>query len=51
MESILAGLGLTPDDNTVVISAVKGQGLPRLLEMISRAVAPASPGESLNQAD
>ena len=38
VENVLASLGLAPDENTVIISAVKGWGLPRLLEMIARAV-------------
>ncbi len=39
IESILASLGLTPDENTVIVSAVKGWGLPRLVEMISQSVS------------
>jgi GTP-binding protein HflX len=42
VESILASLGLAPDESTVVIAAVKGWGLPRLLEMIERAVTTTS---------
>jgi GTPase len=38
LESILAALGLPPSEDIVVVSAVKGWGLPRLLEMVSRAV-------------
>jgi GTP-binding protein HflX len=38
MESIIAGLGLTPEENTVIISAAKGRGIPRLLEAISQAL-------------
>jgi GTPase len=38
LEGVLAGLGVAPDDNTVIISAVKGWGLPRLLETIAKAV-------------
>ncbi len=45
MEKVIAGLGLTPDENTVIISAIKGRGIPRLLEAISRALktAPVTP--------
>ncbi len=38
LENAITGLGLSPDENTAIISAVKGWGLPRLLEMISVAV-------------
>jgi GTPase len=38
LESILAALGLPPSEDIVVISAVKGWGLPRLLDMVSQAV-------------
>ena len=38
LESILAALGLPPGDDIVVISAVKGWGLPRLLGMVSQSV-------------
>jgi GTP-binding protein HflX len=38
LENVLAGLGVAPDENTVVISAVKSWGLPRLLELIAGAV-------------
>ena len=38
LDGILSGLGLTPDESTIIISATKGWGLPRLLEMISAAV-------------
>jgi GTP-binding protein HflX len=37
--SVLASLGLTPDASTVIISAAKGWGLPRLLEVIAGAVS------------
>jgi GTPase len=36
LDNILSSLGLTPDENTVVVSAVKGWGLPRLMTNISR---------------
>ena len=36
LDNILDGLGVAPDERTVVISAVKGWGLPRLLDMISK---------------
>ena len=42
LENVLAGVGLAPDENTVIISAVKGWGLPRLLAVISAALK-ASP--------
>jgi len=45
MESVLASLGLTPDESTVIVSAAKGWGLPRLLEMISKAVSATKPAE------
>jgi GTP-binding protein HflX len=38
VESILASLGLPPDESTVVIAATKGWGLPRLLEMIPNSL-------------
>jgi GTPase len=38
LESMLAALGLPPGDNIVVISAARGWGLPRLLEMVSRII-------------
>jgi GTP-binding protein HflX len=38
LEDVLAGLGVSPDENTVIVSATKGWGLPRLLEMIAGAV-------------
>jgi GTP-binding protein HflX len=42
LENVLAGLGVSPDENTVIVSAVKGWGLPRLLEMVAKAIpAPA----------
>jgi GTPase len=43
LENVLAGIGMSPDENTVIISAVKGWGLPRLLAVIS-AVLKASAG-------
>jgi GTP-binding protein HflX len=39
VENVLASLSLAPDESTVIISAVKGWGLPRLLEMIIKAVS------------
>lgn len=42
LENVLTGMGLTPDENTVVISAVKGWGLPRLLAVISAALKAAA---------
>jgi GTP-binding protein HflX len=47
LESVLANLGVAPDENTVVISAVRGWGLPRLVEMIAKAL-PASPSPASN---
>lgn len=38
LDNIISVLGLAPDENTVIISATKGWGLPRLLKMISTAV-------------
>ncbi len=38
LEDILAGLNLIPDDNTVVISAVKGWGLTRLMAAIQASL-------------
>jgi GTP-binding protein HflX len=49
VESILAGLGVAPDESTLLISAVKGWGLPRLLEMIGRALAASDIPEITNQ--
>jgi GTP-binding protein HflX len=43
VENVIAGLGLTPDENTVIISAVKGWGIPRLMESIAAALK-TSPG-------
>ena len=39
LENVLAGLGMTPDESTVIISSVRGWGLPRLVEMISKTLA------------
>ena len=47
LENVLAGMGLAPDENTVIISAVKGWGLPRLLAVISAALK-ASAGSVLS---
>jgi GTP-binding protein HflX len=38
IDGVLASLGVAPDDSTVIISAVKGWGLPRLLDMIAGAL-------------
>jgi GTP-binding protein HflX len=38
IEGVISSLGLASDVNTVIISAVKGWGLPKLLETISQAV-------------
>ena len=38
LENVLGNLGVAPDENTVIISAVRGWGLPRLVEMISKAL-------------
>jgi GTPase len=46
LESVLASLGVAPDESTVLISAVRGWGLPRLLEMIARALASSLPSAS-----
>jgi GTP-binding protein HflX len=39
LESVLANLGVAPDESTVIISAVRGWGLPRLVEMISKSMS------------
>jgi GTP-binding protein HflX len=39
IEDLLATLDIAPDENTVVVSALKGWGLPRLLEMVAEKVA------------
>ena len=44
VENVLANLGVAPDESTVLISAVQGWGLPRLLEIITRALADSSLG-------
>jgi len=41
--NVFASLGLAPDENTVIISAVNGWGLSRLLEMIARAISAPIP--------
>jgi GTP-binding protein HflX len=38
VDNVLASLSLAPDESTVIVSAVKGWGLPRLIEMIAQAV-------------
>ncbi len=49
IEDLLAALDLAPDENTVVVSAEKGWGLPRLLDMVAEKVAtepaPAPPAD------
>jgi GTP-binding protein HflX len=47
LENVLANLGVAPDENTVIISAVRGWGLPRLVEMITRAL-PTTPSPALS---
>jgi GTP-binding protein HflX len=42
LENLLDSLGLAPDENTVIISAVKGWDFPRLLKMVSQAVTDVS---------
>jgi len=44
LESVIAALGITPDDSTVIISASKGWGLPRLLDVISGSLKAAVVG-------
>ena len=39
IENVLVSLGVAPDDSTVIISAVKGWGLSRLIEMISKSLS------------
>ncbi|MDD5338122.1 MAG: GTPase HflX [Dehalococcoidales bacterium] len=41
LESVIATLGIAPDDSTVIISASKGWGLPRLLNVISGSLKAA----------
>jgi GTP-binding protein HflX len=43
LENVPVSLGLKPDESTVIVSAVKGWGLPRLLEMISSALTITAP--------
>jgi GTP-binding protein HflX len=54
VENVLANLGVAPDESTVLISAVRGWGLPRLLEVIARALAgsnmPAISGQTSQEA-
>jgi GTP-binding protein HflX len=49
IEDLLAALDLAPDENTVVVSAAKGWGLPQLLEVVAEKVAtepaPAPPAD------
>ena len=47
VESVLASLGVAPDESTVIISAVRGWGLPRLIEMISRSLSVSAPSVPL----
>jgi GTP-binding protein HflX len=42
LANVLDNLGVAPDENTVIISAVRGWGLPRLVEMIAGAIADKS---------
>jgi GTP-binding protein HflX len=42
LEDVFTSLGLAPDESTVIISAIKGWGFPRLLKMVSQAAAGAS---------
>ncbi len=39
VENVLSSLGLNPDTSTVIISATKGWGLPKLLEVITGNVS------------
>jgi len=39
LEGVLANMGVAPDESTVIISAVRGWGLPRLLEIIAGALS------------
>jgi GTP-binding protein HflX len=39
VESVLASLGLVPDESTVIVSAAKGWGLTKLLESIAQTVS------------
>ena len=48
IDNLLAGLGLTPDDDTVIVSAAKGWGLNRLVETIARDVT-SSPGNNARE--
>ena len=43
VESVLASLGVAPDESTVIISAVRGWGLPRLIEMIYKSLSVSAP--------
>ena len=47
VENVLASLGVSPDESTVIISAVRGWGLSRLIEMISRSLSVSSPPVTL----
>jgi GTP-binding protein HflX len=49
LENVPASLGLKPDESTVIVSAIKGWGLPRLLEMISSALTVPAPFIPLEQ--
>jgi GTP-binding protein HflX len=41
--SVITSLGITPDENTVIISSTRGWGFPRLLESISQAISVSVP--------
>jgi GTP-binding protein HflX len=47
VENVLASLGVAPDESTVIISAVRGWGLPRLIEMISKSLSVSAPSVPL----
>jgi GTP-binding protein HflX len=47
VENVIASLGVSPDESTVIISAVRGWGLPRLIEMISKSLSVAAPSVPL----
>ncbi len=49
VENVLASLGVAPDESTVLISALRGWGLPRLLEMIIKALSDTAAPAALNQ--
>jgi len=49
VENVLAGLGVAPDESTVLISALRGWGLPRLLEMIIKVLSASDMPAITNQ--